>query len=37
MERKYFSYKREMKQLFTESAGASGAIGIGADEREERK
>ena len=37
MDRQNFSYKKEMKKLFADSAGAAGAIGLGADEREERK
>ena len=37
MDRKFFSYKREMKQLFSNSAAQFGALGIEEDEREERK
>ena len=37
MDRKYFSFRREMKQLFQDSASEFGALGLDADEREERK
>ena len=32
-----FSYKREMKQLFADSASQFGALGLDEDGREERK
>ena len=32
-----FSYKREMKQLFADSAAQFGALGLDEDNREERK
>lgn len=32
-----FSYKREMKQLFADSASQFGALGLDEDNREERK
>ena len=37
MDRKYFSYRREMKQLFQDSASKFGALGLEEDGREERK
>ena len=37
MDRKMFSYKREMKQLFADSASQFGALGLDEDNREERK
>lgn len=35
MEKKFFSYKREMRQLFAESAQQYGAIGMDNNDREE--
>lgn len=37
MDRKDFNFKRELKQLFSKSASAYGAIGLHEDEKEERK
>ena len=37
MEKKFFSYKREMRQLFAESAQQHGALGLEDGDREERK
>jgi hypothetical protein len=37
MERIKFSYKRELKQLFQESAQKFGALGLDDGDREERK
>ena len=37
MEKKFFSYKREMRQLFAESAQQHGALGLDEEDREERK
>ena len=37
MDRKHFSYKKEMRQLFAESAQNFGAMGGADDEREERQ
>lgn len=33
MEKKYFSYKREMKALFAESAQQFGALGLDEEEK----
>lgn len=37
MDRKNFNYKKELKQLFTKSAQAYGALGLDEEEKEERK
>ena len=37
MERKFFSYKRELRALFAESAAKFGALGLEDGEKEERK
>jgi len=37
MERRFFNYKKELKQLFAKSAQAYGALGLDEEEKEERK
>lgn len=37
MDRKYFNYKKELKQLFAKSAQAYGALGLDDDEKEEKR
>jgi hypothetical protein len=36
MERRFFSYKREMKQLFAESAQQFGALGLDEEDKQDR-
>lgn len=37
MDRKFFNYKKELKQLFAKSAQAYGALGLDEEEKEEKR